>query len=295
MALIKCPECGKEVSSNANQCIHCGCKFTVCPECGNVTVGEVSICQKCGYAFKKTVSDNSETNDKSVSDSDLLKKCKEVSQINGTIKKTLKFAIFILPLIFTAILGFAFIKWQNSDEIKKFLTLTKTSDTIKAMLALICVLYIISVLYESFFEIYTQLKSSNWIKNNKIDGIGFLRCHTNDFIDEIEVDDYQLFTDAVYFADKAEHKNSIFIKLIVKTVCVAAVFTCGGICVMQNLTEAMNAKIYGRPFDFQFVTLIVTGVLAIVSFISVFLLSSFYNKKFNVWFTKNIETVSKVS
>ena len=24
MALIKCPECGKDVSSNAKQCIHCG-------------------------------------------------------------------------------------------------------------------------------------------------------------------------------------------------------------------------------------------------------------------------------
>lgn len=24
MALIKCPECGKEVSENAENCIHCG-------------------------------------------------------------------------------------------------------------------------------------------------------------------------------------------------------------------------------------------------------------------------------
>lgn len=25
MALIKCPECGKEISDKAPQCIHCGC------------------------------------------------------------------------------------------------------------------------------------------------------------------------------------------------------------------------------------------------------------------------------
>ena len=25
MALIKCPECGKDISDKANACIHCGC------------------------------------------------------------------------------------------------------------------------------------------------------------------------------------------------------------------------------------------------------------------------------
>lgn len=28
MALIKCPDCGKEVSSNALTCIHCGCPIS---------------------------------------------------------------------------------------------------------------------------------------------------------------------------------------------------------------------------------------------------------------------------
>ncbi len=28
MALIKCPECGKEVSDRAQACIHCGCPLT---------------------------------------------------------------------------------------------------------------------------------------------------------------------------------------------------------------------------------------------------------------------------
>ena len=37
MALIKCCECGKEISDKATTCIHCGCtieKKYICPECG---------------------------------------------------------------------------------------------------------------------------------------------------------------------------------------------------------------------------------------------------------------------
>ena len=36
MALIKCKECGNEISSSANVCPHCGIKVSItkCPECG---------------------------------------------------------------------------------------------------------------------------------------------------------------------------------------------------------------------------------------------------------------------
>ena len=29
MALIKCPECGKEISDKSNACIHCGCPIQI--------------------------------------------------------------------------------------------------------------------------------------------------------------------------------------------------------------------------------------------------------------------------
>ena len=38
MALIQCPECGKEISDKAKNCIHCGC-----PLADLVTTGEVRI------------------------------------------------------------------------------------------------------------------------------------------------------------------------------------------------------------------------------------------------------------
>lgn len=49
MTLIKCPECGQEISDKATTCPHCGVQIFVCPECGQVSVGNPRICPKCGY------------------------------------------------------------------------------------------------------------------------------------------------------------------------------------------------------------------------------------------------------
>lgn len=51
MALIKCSECGKDISDTAKSCIHCGCpveKKVVCSECGQETLETNSVCPNCG-------------------------------------------------------------------------------------------------------------------------------------------------------------------------------------------------------------------------------------------------------
>ncbi len=56
MALIKCPECGKEISSKAKTCVHCGCEVFLCPECGTAYSEKLQTCKVCGYEFEKTPS-----------------------------------------------------------------------------------------------------------------------------------------------------------------------------------------------------------------------------------------------
>lgn len=61
MALIKCPECGKEVSDKADACIHCGCPIK--KNAQSELVREInfqppiSVCQRC----RKKISTHMET------------------------------------------------------------------------------------------------------------------------------------------------------------------------------------------------------------------------------------------
>jgi hypothetical protein len=48
MALIKCPECGKDVSDSCERCIHCGYSINKCPECGTLVSKDETVCSNCG-------------------------------------------------------------------------------------------------------------------------------------------------------------------------------------------------------------------------------------------------------
>ena len=74
MALIVCPECGREVSDKAKACPHCGCpvktqdtylnedKPKICPRCHLTNPSSTHICD-CGYHFTENgVSNFSEPN-----------------------------------------------------------------------------------------------------------------------------------------------------------------------------------------------------------------------------------------
>lgn len=60
MALIKCNECGKEISSSAKTCPHCGIKISLstCPECGKKLKGDETTCPECGYPVGKKTANN---------------------------------------------------------------------------------------------------------------------------------------------------------------------------------------------------------------------------------------------
>lgn len=60
MAIIKCPECGKEISDKAKRCVHCGYELVeekptkkFCCECGAENLINAKECVACGYPFEK--------------------------------------------------------------------------------------------------------------------------------------------------------------------------------------------------------------------------------------------------
>ena len=57
MALTICPECKEKISTNASQCVHCGCQLIKCPECGMMLISGTKKCTECGIVLaeqKKT-------------------------------------------------------------------------------------------------------------------------------------------------------------------------------------------------------------------------------------------------
>lgn len=55
MALMKCSECGKEMSDKALNCPHCGHENTICycTECGAKVKKSDSVCPSCGAQIQK--------------------------------------------------------------------------------------------------------------------------------------------------------------------------------------------------------------------------------------------------
>ncbi len=57
MALIKCSECGKEMSDKAKLCPHCGYEKNECPECGEELKSKSNVCENCGFILKSNKKD----------------------------------------------------------------------------------------------------------------------------------------------------------------------------------------------------------------------------------------------
>lgn len=60
MAMIKCPECGQEISDKARKCVYCGFVFEEeiilekkCAECGAIITDDMDVCPNCGCPIEK--------------------------------------------------------------------------------------------------------------------------------------------------------------------------------------------------------------------------------------------------
>ncbi len=116
MALIPCPNCGKEISDKARSCVHCGCVFSqetkkICPECGNETEQDMSACPNCGYPMDAAEMQGpaaEETPDGAGNDKANKSKSEKTQR-----KKNVTLVIFSVLLI--AAVGFGFVQKQKSD------------------------------------------------------------------------------------------------------------------------------------------------------------------------------------
>ncbi len=71
MAIIKCPECGHQVSDKAATCPSCGVgiqgKITKCPECGEIVLNDQILCPNCHCPLISTNNNDTEKSEPSQS------------------------------------------------------------------------------------------------------------------------------------------------------------------------------------------------------------------------------------
>lgn len=134
MSLIECPECGKEISSNAKLCPNCGCEITVCPDCNSVYAGKPEICKTCGYIFEKQSQDNEPEPDFFTAYSKAFKVFDIVMGVIG---------ILGLALVCAAYIDYEIV-WERKEPLLKLANLSDTIITVQALVVSGIIIYNIS-------------------------------------------------------------------------------------------------------------------------------------------------------
>ena len=121
MALINCPNCGKEVSDQAASCIHCGAEIPTpkpeevdegparCPECGTEIQGDEEACQNCGCPLKPITQESEGAKPEQSENSVVQPANAETSAPQKVKNRTLLVVIAIAVVAIAAVaIGFAF-------------------------------------------------------------------------------------------------------------------------------------------------------------------------------------------
>jgi hypothetical protein len=133
MAIIKCPECGHQVSDKAPICPSCGVeiagKVTRCPECGEIFFKEEAICPSCHRPVRSqsgNLNEATNTTQPAVSEApkrDIMKpqtQEKPVSTLPAPKKKKGgSAALFVSFLIALLVCGICFYMYKNAQDRKE--------------------------------------------------------------------------------------------------------------------------------------------------------------------------------
>lgn len=268
MALIKCPECGNEISTNAKACPHCGSEIVICPECNAVYAGKVQICANCGYKFAKTeeqkiINDTLETKDERL----LLdrafsyRKTDKLFRIGRRVLDLLSFALWVIGLIILIV-------WSKKEPLDLLFTAESTLRNIKIVVAIGCIIYILSEIYDTLSSNLLYIKFGDWLTSNDMEVKDYIKLHGNDLTSPgtAEQADYMIIANGEFFRTHPKERNYLYIVTVIVGILslVAAVLI--GYCFVENIKIIMGFSLMEEKFDFSKLNFIWIGV-AVAAFI----------------------------
>ncbi len=300
MALITCPECGQQISSNAKQCVHCGYKFTYCPECQTVSSGDRERCPSCGYTFKKVLSSPINNDTSETVETDLIKIWQKRKPFDAKILKGFNFIKILLSVVAVALLVIATIMvvtWKNnSDPLEKLVELKSLRSSMQWLIAFSCIFTIIDFIFDDAKAAFVKIRCGYWLTTQKFDCVQYINARIKrsdtEYATWTDADEFTLFMECGFIAENPSAKNRIYASLIIKTLCATALAICIGICAMDNLNEFFRAELASGKFNFQYIALIVAAIFIVIYIVAAILADSSYNKKFAAWTAKNINPIN---
>lgn len=122
--MIKCPECGREISENAPFCPNCGIKIARnikrCPECGTIALMTSELCPHCGYPYKPEDNEAAQNGKAAFDANTVYDPNAEAGQVSHNRKKrTWMIVILCVIAIAAGILAYVMIasqKKQNAED-----------------------------------------------------------------------------------------------------------------------------------------------------------------------------------
>ncbi len=293
MALVKCPECGNDISTNAKTCPHCGTAIRICPECGAVYAGMQQTCTNCGYVFDKTTAQplDGDNAPSELIENQWLARATADKKIATALKYVGK-ALNALDTIIIILIGLLFILWANKEPANRVFDANSTLTNIKICVACGCIVYIIDAVRNYAGEKIMQIRFSNWLAVNNIDVKEYLRLHCNDLADEKEQENFSLITYGEYLKGNQTEKNYFYITLIIKIIIVVTAAILAGTCITENIKIAMDFIYWEQSMDYSklnYVLIAFAAVAMLASFIVDIIMSSVQDKRMGTWFEEVID------
>lgn len=291
MSLITCPECGEQVSSSTNKCVHCGCTYTACPECGKVHVGELMVCPECGFNITQTKAKVGTDKNRTEANSDIITNIAEAWQSRSykdqiVMKITRIVSLILIIIIFIlAIVTFIVIRTWDNSTLENILKINDVAEKAHGLIIALCIFGVIVCVVGEFEEVYMHIMCGEWIRKNQIDVIPYLKKLKS----EVEMSElptfwnFENFSSAAYLSAVPHDRSVRVTKSVLLVMFAVLIAVTVGICLTQNVDEFLRYKLYGDEFNFKYVSLIFAVVFIVSYHIAKFAMNGIFNKRKEVW------------
>ncbi len=250
MAIITCPECGKDVSDKTNTCIHCGCNLFYCQECGGVSSNEIKACPNCGFEtlhteeVSKTVA-KAEEDESTVYDSIKVIRAWQnndkslnwwtIAHIFFFIMYFVPWGIWLLAAVFT-------MSVIEANPIDILLTFNSEVSRVVSLLIWGVVVKLIVMIAEELDDFIKPIMLSNWMRHNNINVRAILSKDLSLDYDRMSTVSIDRKADAIrqcLYATNLRSNHSAFVfevvNCIIKYALKAAAYIFGLIFVCHNV------------------------------------------------------------